>query len=133
VEHQPQATVIASSDAIARANGGSVAVTADPLLAVRGAEAVYTDTWMSMGIGESAREERVHAFAPYQVNEALLTYAAPGAIFMHCLPAHRGEEVTAEVIDGPRSVVFEQVENRGHTEQAVLMALLDRRLHGTST
>jgi ornithine carbamoyltransferase len=91
---------------------------------------VYTDTWLSMGTREEERERRIAAFGPYQVNEQLLSLAEPGAIFLHCLPAHRGQEVTGEVIDGPRSIVFEQVENRGHTEQAVLVALIDRRLEG---
>jgi ornithine carbamoyltransferase len=98
---------------------------------LNGAQAVYTDVWLSMGNAESEREERQTRFGPYQVNEHLLTHADPGAIFMHCLPAHRGEEVTEEVVDGPRSVVFDQVENRAHTEQAVLIALLERRLQGT--
>ena len=111
--------------------GGSVEVYEDPVEALAGAEAVYTDVWLSMGDSESEREERQRRFAPYQVNERLLAQAAPGAIFMHCLPAHRGEEVTEEVMDGPRSVAFDQVENRAHTEQAVLIALLERRLHGS--
>jgi ornithine carbamoyltransferase len=111
--------------------GGAVEVYQDPVQALDGAEAVYTDVWLSMGNAESERAERRGRFGPYQINEQLLTHAAPGAIFMHCLPAHRGEEVTEEVMDGPRSVVFDQVENRAHTEQAVLIALLERRLHGS--
>jgi ornithine carbamoyltransferase len=129
--HQPALAALHRIGVTARANGGSVFVTEDPALAVRDAVAVYTDTWMSMGSDESERDARLREFAPFQVNEALLSCAAPGAAFMHCLPAHRGEEVTAQVIDGPRSMVFEQVENRGHTEQAVLVALLQHRLHGS--
>jgi ornithine carbamoyltransferase len=129
--HQPALAALHRIGVTARANGGSVFVTEDPALAVKDAVAVYTDTWMSMGTDESERDARLREFAPFQVNEALLSCAARGAAFMHCLPAHRGEEVTAEVIDGPRSIVFEQVENRGHTEQAVLVALLQHRLHGS--
>lgn len=129
-DHQPDAALVRALDAIARTNGGSVTVTADGAETVRDAVAVYTDTWMSMGVSDSERAERMREFAPFQVNETLLASAAPGALFMHCLPAHRGEEVSADVIDGPRSVVFEQVENRGHTEQAVLAALLQHELEG---
>jgi ornithine carbamoyltransferase len=98
-------------------------VTSSPEEAVEGADVVYTDTWISMG-QEAEADERHYAFAGYQVTEALLDRAAPDAIFMHCLPAHRGDEVTADVIDSPRSVVFAQAENRVHTEKALLLALL---------
>jgi ornithine carbamoyltransferase len=100
-------------------------VTADPFEAVTGAHAVYTDVWVSMG-NEAETEVRLRAMAPYQVNEALLAAARPEAVFMHCLPAHRGQEVTAEVIDGPRSVVWQQAENRLATEEAILFALITR-------
>ena len=103
---------------------GAVECLVDPAAAVRGADAVYTDVWTSMG-QESEAENRLGIFAPYQVNEALMAHAAPGAVFMHCLPAHRGDEVTDEVIDGPQSVVFDQSENRLHTQKA-LLALLAR-------
>jgi ornithine carbamoyltransferase len=89
---------------------------------VRGAHAVYTDVWTSMG-SEAEYEQRLRAFTGYQVDEALMDAAAPEALFMHCLPAHRGEEVSAPVIDGLRSVVFDQAENRLHTQKA-LMTLL---------
>jgi ornithine carbamoyltransferase len=90
---------------------------------VEGADAVYTDTWVSMGQeGESA--ERLDAFAGYQVDTRLMSAAAPGAVFLHCLPAHRGQEVAAEVIDGPASVVFDQAENRMHAARGLLMWLL---------
>jgi ornithine carbamoyltransferase len=130
-EFTPSQRIVAAARLRAAGTGGRVDVTHDPVEAVRGAVAVYTDTWLSMGTAEGDRDRRTAAFAPYQVNESLLAHAEPGAIFMHCLPAHRGQEVTAEVIDGPRSIVFEQVENRGHTEQAVLLALLERRLQGS--
>jgi len=97
----------------------------DPQDAVRGADAVYTDVWASMGEEQEA-ENRKGIFAPYQVNGALMTLAAPDALFMHCLPAHRGEEVTAEVLESPASVVFDQAENRLHTQKALLEALLAR-------
>jgi ornithine carbamoyltransferase len=98
-------------------------VVPSPEEAVDGADVVYTDTWISMG-QEAEAEERRRAFAGFQVTEALLERAAPDAIFMHCLPAHRGEEVSAAVIDSPRSVVFTQAANRLHTEKALLLALL---------
>ncbi len=98
------------------------AVTHDPVEAVEGANAVYTDVWVSMG-EDAQRDRRRSDLRPYQVNEALLEHAAADAIFLHCLPAHRGEEVTAGVIDGPRSAVWEQAANRLPTEQAVLYTL----------
>ena len=102
-------------------------VVASPEQAVAGADVVYTDTWISMGQETDAAERR-RAFAGFQVTESLLDGAAPDAIFMHCLPAHRGEEVAADVIDSPRSVVFIQAENRLHSEKALLAALIgDRR------
>ena len=89
---------------------------------MRGADAVYTDVWASMG--QEAEAQNAHAiFAPYQVNGALMAHAAAGALFMHCLPAHRGDEVTDEVIDSPASVVFDQSENRLHTQKALLAML----------
>ena len=88
-----------------------------------GAQAVYTDVWASMGQEEEAAE-REKIFAPYQVNAALLKQAAPDAVFLHCLPAHRGAEVTDEVMDSPRSIVFDQAENRLHVQKAILLMLL---------
>lgn len=102
----------------ARAKGGSVKLTDDAEEAVRGADCVVTDTWFSMGQEHRARGHNV--FAPYQVNEALMARANPDALFMHCLPAHRGEEVTDGVIDGPQSVVFDEAENRLHAQKAIL-------------
>lgn len=122
--HEPDAAVVATARELAATSGSRVLVTTDSAEAVAGADAVYTDVWMSMGIPESEREERLRAFAPYQVGTALMDRAKRDAAFLHCLPAHRGEEVTTEVIDGPRSRVFEQAANRLPTEQAVLTALV---------
>jgi ornithine carbamoyltransferase len=102
-----------------------VRVYRDPQAAVVGAHAVYTDVWVSMG-EEAERDARLKAFAPYQVNEELMARARPDAVFMHCLPAHRGEEVTAGVIDGSQSIVWRQAENRLPTEEALLLALVAR-------
>ena len=99
--------------------GGALEITSDPVHAVNGADAVYTDVWTSMG-QESEAHERAGVFAPYQVNAALMSHASAGALFMHCLPAHRGEEVTDEVIDSEASVVLDQSENRLHTQKALL-------------
>ncbi len=104
--------------------GSRVVITDDPMRAVEGANIIYTDTFMSMHIPESEREERFKVFVPkYQVRPELFNAAAEDAVFMHCLPAHRGEEVVAEVIDGPRSIVFEQAENRLHAQKALLLFL----------
>jgi ornithine carbamoyltransferase len=102
--------------------GGSLQVTNDPVEAVRGADAVYTDVWTSMG-QESEAADRLSVFAPYRVDGALMAHAGDGALFMHCLPAHRGEEVTDEVIDSDASVVFDQSENRLHVQKALLALL----------
>jgi ornithine carbamoyltransferase len=98
--------------------GARVMVTHDPREAVRGADAVITDTWVSMG--DKDREAKMATLAPYQVDAALMGLASPEAVFLHCLPAHRGEEVTAEVIDGPQSVIWDEAENRIHAQKAVL-------------
>ena len=102
----------------ARANGGKVMMTRDAEEAVSGVDAIVTDCWVSMGQEHRARGHNV--FLPYQVNPDLMKHAKPDALFMHCLPAHRGEEVTDEVIDGPNSVVFDEAENRLHAQKAVL-------------
>lgn len=106
----------------ARSLGGKVEVTSDPVEAVADVHAIYADVWTSMG-QESESETRLGVFAPYQVNQALMEAARPGALFLHCLPAHRGEEVTAEVIDGPSSVVWRQAENRMHVARGLLAHL----------
>ncbi len=103
--------------------GGSVEVVGDPVAAVEGAHAVYTDTWVSMGV-DAERDVRLADLAPYRLDEALLGHARPDAIVLHCLPAHRGEEITAGVLDGPRSAVWDQAANRLPTEQALLHMLL---------
>jgi ornithine carbamoyltransferase len=103
----------------ARSEGGKLALFEDPAEAVSGADCVTTDVWVSMG-QEHGSEQRIALLEPYQVNEALMAKAAPGAIFMHCLPAHRGREVTDGVIDGPQSVVFDEAENRLHVQRAIL-------------
>jgi ornithine carbamoyltransferase len=105
------------------ADAADVRLFTDPREAVQGVDAVYTDVWTSMG-QEREADRRRQTFAPYQVNRQLMAAAAPGALFMHCLPAHRGEEVTPEVLDSPVSVVFDQAENRLHTQKALLLMLL---------
>jgi len=128
--YRPDTAVVTIAQDIAADTGARIEVTVDPAAAVGGAAAVYTDTWFSMGTAESERQARLAALEPYRVDRALMSLAVPDAIFMHCLPAHRGEEVTADVIDGPQSIVFDQAENRLHTEQAILVALLGRRVIG---
>ncbi|HEY7141832.1 MAG TPA: ornithine carbamoyltransferase [Methylomirabilota bacterium] len=109
----------------ARAWGGRVTVTGDVPEAVRGADAIYTDAWISMG-QEAERERRLEAFSRYQVNDRVVAFAKPGAVVMHCLPAHRGEEITDAVLDGPQSVALDQSENRLHVQKAVLLRLLGK-------
>lgn len=104
-------------------SGAKINIGYDPYEAVNNADVVYTDTWVSMGM-ESEKEKRIETFMPYQVNKELMSKAKPDAIFMHCLPAYRGYEVTAEVIDGPQSVVFDEAENRLHAQKAVLVKLM---------
>ena len=119
----PAAQVLADAREIAGETGARIELGCDPAAVVRGADAVYTDTWTSMG-QEQQVAERTAAFAPYQVNEDLMHGAADHAVFMHCLPAHRGAEVTEAVIDSPRAVVFDQAENRMHVQKAILVLLL---------
>jgi len=108
----------------ARASGGEVLLTQDPLEAVNGAQVVVTDTWVSMG--QAGGEKHISAMQPYQVNAALMARAKPNAAFLHCLPAHRDEEVTNEVIDGPRSAVWDEAENRIHAQKSVLLWALGK-------
>ncbi|MBS1843806.1 MAG: ornithine carbamoyltransferase [Actinobacteria bacterium] len=121
--YEPDAAIVAGAEAVAAENGGSVRVVTDPAAAVELADAVYTDVWVSMG-EDAERDRRLRDLEPYRVDEALMAKASPRAVFMHCLPAHRGEEVTAAVIDGPTSVVFPQAANRLPTEGAVLATLV---------
>jgi ornithine carbamoyltransferase len=116
--YQPDAGIVAQA-----AEMGSITVTEDPAEALAGADAVYTDVWTSMG-QEAESAERRRAFAPYQVNPQLFALAKPDAIFLHCLPAKRGEEVTDEIMESPRSAVFDQAENRLHAQKALLVMLL---------
>ena len=118
----PDATLVEACRLAARETGARITVTTDRE-AVRGADAVYTDVWASMG-QEAEAEARKRAFAPYQVNGALMAIAGPDAIFMHCLPAHRGDEVTDEVADAPQSVIFQEAENRLHAQKAVMLLLM---------
>jgi len=121
--YQPAASVVARAREIAAATGGSVTLTADAREAATGADVVYTDVWASMG-QEAEREERARLFRPYQVNAGLLAAARPTAVVMHCLPAHRGEEITDDVLDGPRAIVYDQAENRMHAQKALLAMML---------
>jgi ornithine carbamoyltransferase len=121
--YEPCKTVVAVAQKLAGQTGAVLQLVHDPVEAVRHADAVYTDVWASMG-QESESAERQKVFAPYQVNEKLFACAAPNAVFLHCLPAHRGLEVTNEVMDSPASAVFDQAENRMHVQKAILLFLL---------
>ncbi len=122
--YEPNADFLATAAEDARSNGGSVDIVSDPTEAVRGAHAVYTDAWTSMG-QEDDREQRLRALQPYRVDNTLLALADAEGVAMHCLPAHLGEEITADVLYGPRCLAWEQAENRLHTQKA-LMALVIR-------
>jgi ornithine carbamoyltransferase len=119
--YHPESAILNS----ARGRGGAIHVTEDPLEAIRDADVVNTDVWASMG-QESEQEKRMQVFQPYQVNSDLLAAAAADAIVMHCLPAHRGEEITEEVLEGPQSVVWDQTENKLHMHKAILDLLLNK-------
>jgi ornithine carbamoyltransferase len=121
--YEPDGEIVAEAKRAARETRGKIEILRSPEEAVAGAQAVYTDVWASMG-QENEAAEREKIFAPYQVNEALFAHAAPDAVFMHCLPAHRGSEVTAGVIDSPQSIVFDQAESRLHAQKAILLTLL---------
>lgn len=122
----PDEAIVQDAEAIAATTGGSILVTTNPLEAVAGADCVFTDTWVSMG-EESQYAVRSKPFWPYQVNEKLMGYAKPDALFQHCLPAYRGKEVTAEVINGPQSVVWDEAENRLHAQKALLTWLIGKQ------
>jgi ornithine carbamoyltransferase len=121
--YEPDQEVIDATVELAQLSGGSFTLSYDPEEAAAGADIVYTDVWASMG-QEEETTERLQVFEPYQVNEALLAHASDDVKFLHCLPAHRGEEVTAEVIDGGKSAVFQQAENRLHVQKAILLSVL---------
>jgi ornithine carbamoyltransferase len=120
---EPSGAIVDEARAIAAATGARITVTNDALAAVDGADIIATDTWASMG-QEDEHAERLRAFAPFKVDQVLMSHGSADARFIHCLPAHRGEEVTDEVIDSPRSVVFDQAENRLHAQKALLSLLL---------
>ena len=121
--YQPNTGILDAARDEARRTGGDIRIGEDPVEAVRGADVVYTDTWASMG-QEGERDTRLRVLRPYQVDARLMAQAVADALFMHCLPAHRGEEVTAEVMDGPHSVVFDEAENRLHVQKAILALLM---------
>jgi ornithine carbamoyltransferase len=121
--YEPNPKIVADAQEIARGTGAKIQLLTDPYQAVAGVDAVYTDAWTSMG-QERQESERARFFPPYQVNESLMAAAAPHAVFMHCLPAHRGLEVTDAVMDSEQSVIFEQAENRLHVQKAILYLLL---------
>jgi ornithine carbamoyltransferase len=121
--YEPNTKILADARKLAKQTGAKIELLTDPQAAVAGADAVYTDAWASMG-QENEANQRAKIFAPYQVNPKLMSQAAPHAAFMHCLPAHRGEEVTNEIMDSENSVIFEQAENRLHAQKAILYLLL---------
>jgi ornithine carbamoyltransferase len=121
-KYSPKAEIVAQAQEIANATEGTLTFTQDPVVAVTGADAVYTDVCTSMGF-EHEETKRAPIFKPYQVNEALMAYAKPEAVFMHCLPARRNAEVTDAVLDGSQSIVFDQAENRMHAQKALLLML----------
>ncbi|MDI6819639.1 MAG: ornithine carbamoyltransferase [Candidatus Hodarchaeaceae archaeon] len=121
--YEPNAEIVEQAQKNAKRSGVKLEILNDPKKAVKGADVIYTDVFVSMG-HEAERERRMKDFKGYQVNAGLLKHAKEDVIFMHCLPAHRGEEVTAEVIDGPHSVVFDQAENRLHSQKAILCVVM---------
>jgi ornithine carbamoyltransferase len=123
--YQPEPAIVADAEAIAAETGGSITVTDDPVAAVAGADVVITDTWVSMG-QESEKDARLALFGDYAVSVGALATAAPDAIVLHCLPAYRGLEIAAEVLDGPQSVVWDEAENRVHAQKALLVWLLEK-------
>ncbi|MGH7409119.1 MAG: ornithine carbamoyltransferase [Candidatus Methylomirabilales bacterium] len=121
--YEPDPSILYQAREDAKGTGARIQVVHDPAAAARGADVLYTDVWTSMG-QEEERAKRVNVFQSYQVNRALVDLARPDVLVMHCLPAHRGEEITDEVIEGPHSVVFDEAENRLHAQKALLVALL---------
>jgi ornithine carbamoyltransferase len=123
--YEPDQRIVDQARLEADATGASIEITDDPQVAVKEADVLYTDVWISMG-REREQSRRLKALVPYQLNERLLKRARPDAIVMHCLPAHRGQEITAAVLDGPQSVVLDQAENRLHMQKAILVELLSQ-------
>jgi len=124
-DYAPDDSVVADADAVASTTGGSVTLYTDPLEAVAGVDVVVTDTWVSMG-KEDEKAARIATFGAYQVNADLMALAKPDALFLHCLPADRGFEVSADVIDGPQSVIWDEAENRLHAQKALMVWLLEQ-------
>lgn len=124
--YEPDPDIVKKAIELGKGHRANVKIMIDPKEAVKGADVVYTDTWVSMG-DESEVEKRLKDFAPYQVNMKLFSLAKPDAVFMHCLPAHRGQEVTDEVMDSPRSVVFQEAENRMHAQKAIMVRLMGKK------
>jgi ornithine carbamoyltransferase len=125
----PSAAVITAAERRAAETGGSITVLTDAVTAVTGADVVVTDTWVSMG-KEDEKAHRVSTFGSYRVDPAMMARAKPDALFLHCLPADRGYEVTADVIDGPQSVIWDEAENRLHAQKALLVWLLEQSTVG---
>jgi ornithine carbamoyltransferase len=121
--YQPDGEIVASAQAIGEKTGSKILITDDPVTAVKDSQVVYTDVWASMG-QESLADARIPVFQPYQVNEQLMSHADKDAIILHCLPAHRGEEITDGAIEGVQSKVWEQAENRMHAQKALMVSLL---------
>jgi ornithine carbamoyltransferase len=130
--YEPKAEYVSRAREFARSTGAQIELFTDPKLAAKDAEFIYTDTWTSMG-DEAQAEIRKKAFAPYQVNAELLSLAGKGCKVMHCLPAHRGDEITADVLDGPNSIVLDEAENRLHIQRAIVAELVVKNLGQTET
>jgi len=125
IGYSPDAEVVKYAKEVAKLTGSKVVITTDPVSAVKGAQVVYTDVWASMGQEEEIQKRKI-IFKDFQINAKLISYAAPGVLVMHCLPAHRGEEITDEVMESKNSIVFNQAENRMHVQKAILIKLLGR-------
>lgn len=121
--YEPKTMMVEKARGLARQSGSKITLGHDPWEAVRGADVIYTDVWSSMG-QEAEVEQRQAIFLPFQVNASLVAAAKPDVLVMHCLPAHRGHEITDEVMDGPHAVVYDQAENRMHAQKALLVRLL---------
>lgn len=124
-EYEPSKSVISHVGSLAKKSGARLVVTNNPVEAIKNADVVYTDSWMSYHIKDDQKDRRIKMFMPFQVNKKLMANAKKDAIFLHCLPAQRDMEVTAEIIDGKQSVVFDEAENRLHTQKALMLKLLD--------
>ncbi|NLP13291.1 MAG: ornithine carbamoyltransferase [Clostridium sp.] len=124
--YQCDSKIVSEAQEDAKVSGSNIILTEDPLEAIKDADVVYTDTWISMG-QEEEKQERIKIFMPYQVNKELFSKAHQDAIFLHCLPAYRGYEVTEDVIDSPQSVIFDEAENRMHVQKAIMVLLMGNR------